>query len=103
MSAESVEITLQARGQRYGSYDLVARTAQLIKRTLRRGPTWEALSDMQQESIELIATKLARIVQGDPDYADSWRDLAGYAQLVVGELERGAPAVVTGDAEDDAG
>lgn len=102
MNCTTIEATLQARGQRYGSYDLVARTAQLIKRTLRRGSTWEALADVQQESLELIATKLARIVNApDPGYVDSWTDVAGYAQLVVDDLGAGWPAETDDEDERD--
>ena len=34
----------------------------------------------------MIAHKLGRIVNGDPNYADSWDDIAGYAKLVSDEL-----------------
>jgi hypothetical protein len=30
--------------------------------------------------------KVARILNGDPDYADSWRDIIGYARLVEKRL-----------------
>ena len=39
------------------------------------------------EALDLICNKLGRIANGDPTYDDSWRDIAGYAQLVVNELE----------------
>ena len=35
----------------------------------------------------MIAHKIGRILNGDPNYADSWVDIAGYAQLVANELE----------------
>lgn len=41
-----------------------------------------ALTDVQRESIDLIATKLARICCGDPNHRDHWDDIAGYATLV---------------------
>jgi hypothetical protein len=34
----------------------------------------------------MILHKLARIVNGDANYIDSWRDIVGYSQLVVDEL-----------------
>jgi hypothetical protein len=40
----------------------------------------------QREALEMIAHKIARIVNGDPNYADSWLDIAGYAQLVADRL-----------------
>lgn len=36
----------------------------------------------------MIATKMARIVNGDPDYLDNWHDIQGYAKLVQQELEK---------------
>jgi len=29
----------------------------------------------------MLANKLSRIVNGDPEYQDSWDDIAGYALL----------------------
>lgn len=52
-----------------------------MKKTLRRGRNWHALKPYQAEALEMIAHKMARIVNGDPDYADSWRDIQGYAKL----------------------
>ena len=34
----------------------------------------------------MIFHKIGRIINGDPDYADSWHDIAGYAQLVANRL-----------------
>jgi hypothetical protein len=35
----------------------------------------------------MIATKASRVLQGDPNHADSWADIAGYAQLVAERLQ----------------
>jgi hypothetical protein len=35
----------------------------------------------------MTATKVARILCGDPLYVDSWRDIEGYARLVADRLE----------------
>ena len=40
------------------------------------------------QALDLIATKLARIITGDPDYSDNWHDIAGYATLVEQEIAR---------------
>jgi hypothetical protein len=34
----------------------------------------------------MIAHKIGRILNGDPDYIDSWDDIAGYAKLVADRL-----------------
>ena len=34
----------------------------------------------------MIMHKISRILNGDPNYVESWRDISGYAELVVKEL-----------------
>ena len=41
----------------------------------------------QREALEMLALKIARILNGDPNYADSWHDVAGYATLVADRLQ----------------
>ena len=48
---------------------------------------WDRLSADQRESLEMVQHKVARILNGDPNYADSWVDIAGYAKLVADRLE----------------
>ena len=36
----------------------------------------------------MIFHKIGRIVNGDPNYADSWHDIAGYAKLVEDRLNK---------------
>lgn len=87
-----IQQTLDERGSRYGEFDEHARITQEIKAVLVTGRSWENCSASQRESLEMIAHKLGRIVNGDPDYDDSWRDIAGYAQLIVNELADKKPA-----------
>lgn len=44
------------------------------------------LSDTQKEALDMIAHKIARILNGDPNHRDHWDDIAGYATLVAEEL-----------------
>lgn len=44
--------------------------------------------DVKKEALAMIATKIARIVNGNSDDPDHWRDIAGYAELVVHHLEK---------------
>lgn len=85
----SVEDVLTQRGALYGQYVDVAATAQALKDVMRSsaGERWAWLKPCQKESLEMIANKIARIVNGDPDYVDSWTDIAGYSQLVADHLE----------------
>ena len=75
---------LDSRAKDYGVFRDNARLAQALKRTLadHAEDQGQTFADDQWEAIEMIATKLSRIVNGNPDKADSWDDIAGYAQLV---------------------
>lgn len=82
----SLDQTLAERGARYGAFPLHAAVTQEIKDVMRGHDGWCRLSPSQKEAMEMIAHKIGRILNGDPNYDDSWTDIAGYAQLVVKEL-----------------
>ena len=80
-----LETILYDRGRKYGKFSRHAQISQALKNEIFR---WQAnLIDDQREALEMIAHKIARILNGDPNWADSWRDIAGYAQLVANRLE----------------
>lgn len=78
--------TLAERGKRYGSFDKHAALAQDLKRVMRAVEQWWTLADDQREALEMIQHKIARILNGDSNYADNWHDIAGYAKLVDDRL-----------------
>lgn len=78
--------TLAERGSRYGSFEGHARITYDLKRAMQRSPNWPKLMDDQREALDMIAHKIGRVLNGDPDYADSWHDIAGYAKLVEDRL-----------------
>ena len=53
---------------------------------MRNTDNWDRLTCSQKESLEMVVHKIARILNGDPNYADSWHDIAGYATLIDQEL-----------------
>jgi|LakMenEpi03Aug12_release.lakeMendotaPanAssembly.Ray.scaffolds.fasta_scaffold158271_3 hypothetical protein len=79
---------LDERGNRYGDFSSNATTTQLIKQAINLGDTANKLAFYQRESLEMIAHKISRIVNGDANYMDSWVDIVGYAQLVIDKLQR---------------
>ncbi len=83
--ASGIEAILKERGNRYGPFDGHARITQNIKSAMNDG-NWNDLSSSHKEALEMIAHKIGRILNGDPNYDDSWVDIAGYAQLVVNQL-----------------
>lgn len=76
---------LNERGDTYGSFVENAGVAQTLKEVIRANEN-NVLDTYQQEALDQICSKISRILCGDPDYIDSWQDIAGYAQLVVDEL-----------------
>jgi hypothetical protein len=84
-----IAATLVQRGNRYGKFTGHAKITQTLKKAMRATDNWEKLSDDQKESLEMVAHKIGRVLNGDPDYDDSWIDIAGYAKLVADRLTTG--------------
>ncbi len=82
-----IAATLTERGIRYGSFEGHARITQALKLAMIESPKWLELADDQMEALQMIAHKIGRILNGDPDYDDSWVDIAGYAKLVADRLQ----------------
>jgi len=80
---------LKERGNRYGQFTDHAALSQKLKAVMMMhdADKYDKMAPDQREALEMIAHKQARILNGDPDYADSWRDIAGYATLVADRLE----------------
>lgn len=84
----TVEV-LTERAKNYGKFSGIGQLTQTFKSIMREAPSWPNMQPDQKESLEMIVHKLARILNGNPDYADSWVDIAGYARLVADRLETG--------------
>lgn len=85
-----IQKTLNERGQRYGDFTDHAAICQEIKRVMVRTINWNGrLNDVQRQALDVIADKIARILSGDPNYADNWHDIQGYAKLAEERLPAG--------------
>ena len=86
--ANSIEELLADRGTTYGDFKDVASVAQKLKLVLLNNPNTKYVIDhTMAEALDMICSKIARITGGDPEHIDSWKDIAGYAQLVVNDLK----------------
>ena len=81
---QTIEATLAERQAQYGCFEDVARTT---------GKIMEALSEVRANGLNdlpyphrmalyMIASKMARIVNGDYNHKDGWHDIGGYSKLV---------------------
>ena len=88
-SISEIDAILNERGSRYGNFLDHARITQKLKSVAHQfaGEQGKTFDADQAEAIDMIFHKLGRILNGDPNYADSWIDIAGYAQLVADRLE----------------
>ena len=77
-----IEKTLAERGNRYGDFAQHAIIAQALKDAMWMNDGWHRLTPAMRQSLEVIQDKIARILNGDPTYADNWHDIIGYARLV---------------------
>jgi len=83
-----VAATLAERETQYGNFLIKAGKIQRLKEEMRHAPGWERMPDDMRESLEMIATKIGRILYGDPNHFDSWHDIAGYAKLIADRIEK---------------
>lgn len=85
---DNIDATLAERGDRYGAFEGHAEITQGLKDVMRNSPTskWHSLTHSQKEALEMTVHKIGRILNGDPNYADSWHDIIGYVRLVEKQL-----------------
>jgi len=82
---------IKERQTTHGEYLPKCDTIQNLKNIIRTTDGFWRLKYDQMESLDLICTKIGRILHGDPDNIDHWDDVAGYAQLVSQRLTHDAP------------
>lgn len=83
-----IDTILSERGLRYGNFLRQSQITADLKGILRAYCNWENdLAPDQREALEFFCVKCARIINGDPNFADNWRDIEGYARLVANRLE----------------
>lgn len=83
----SIEDTLAERHKTHGEFKYHAVISQHLKKTIRYYEGHNELDPDQLEALEMIAHKIARILNGNPNVHDHWHDIAGYATLVAERLK----------------
>ena len=78
----TIDTTLDDRKKTHGDYEFVAHHSQAIKDIVRNTDNYRSMSPEAKESLDNIAQKIARIIEGNWKEKDHWRDISGYATLV---------------------
>lgn len=83
----SIEDILKQREATHGDFPMKATTIQVLKNIMRGTEKWRDLSFAQQESLDMIMTKVGRILHGNPNEPDHWLDIIGYTKLISDDIE----------------
>lgn len=86
---EGVGAILNTRASNYGTFLDNARITQRLKAVAHNfaGQNNKTFDADQAEALDMIFTKIGRILNGDSNHIDSWLDIAGYATLVADRLQ----------------
>lgn len=75
------EPILAEREKTHGVFEHQGFFAHELKTTFRHASGYPRLRNDQKEALDMIATKISRLLHGDPKEKDTWKDIAGYAKL----------------------
>lgn len=82
--SKNIDATLAERQSQYGSFEDVAFVTENIMAILAKARS-NGLQDLphtHRMALYMIASKMARIVNGDFNHLDGWHDIGGYSKLI---------------------
>jgi hypothetical protein len=85
---DAIDKTLAERGSNYGDFTDHAVITQSLKDCVRLRDGWGRLTPDKREAIEMILHKIGRIINGNPEFHDSWHDIVGYAKLAADRVKQ---------------
>lgn len=89
----NIDDLIDRRAPFNGDFSETARISQNIKAMFHDSPNWKNLSVIQMEALEMLASKIARVLNGDSEHPDHWLDIQGYSRLVYTRVTGGAAVV----------
>ena len=93
----TIDDLIKDRETTHGDFENNAFVSQVLKKVMRQTKNWDGLPNASKEALEMIATKIARVLNGDASNSEHWNDIAGYARLRANAL---APVLPRADLED---
>ena len=86
-----IKTILEEREKNYGDFVTRANVTMALKLIIhdhiRTHSKEDIITGDQLEALDMICSKIGRIINGNPNHIDSWIDIAGYAKLVSDRLE----------------
>lgn len=79
---------LDEREKTHGNYPVQSAAAQGMKDIIRVMPNYHKVPPFMKESLDMIATKIARTGHGDAFEIDHIADVIGYAELIAREIRK---------------
>lgn len=76
-----IDATLSERQSTYGNFEDVAFVTENIINVLKKC-NYDYMPHTHKMAMYMIASKMARLVNGDCDHLDSWHDIGGYSKLI---------------------
>lgn len=87
---ETLDQLIADRARLHGDFTNTSTCDQRLKDDFRAWvPNWQSMQPYQRTALDMIAQKIARILTGDPNETDHWKDIEGYARMVRMRLEQG--------------
>ena len=101
---QSTAEVLKERGTRYGNYLEQCQISRVLRDVITQSIRMRntRLYADQEDALMMMCVKISRIINGDPDYADNWDDIAGYAKLVANRLSSDKQKQLEQRSEEDA-
>lgn len=77
----NLDDSIRAKQVTNGVFSYMSERAQAIKFVLRQGTNWDKMPIARKEALELIATHIGKILQGDMSDPKHWNDIATLARI----------------------
>lgn len=101
--SDEIRETLNQRGANYGLFTDNACISVELMGVIEAQKGWRNFEPDQKVATWIIIQKLARALSGNAQYDDNWRDIAGYAQLIVDRINGTGTYATTTDGLSHAG
>lgn len=75
------------RGVAHGDFKAHSKLTEALEAIMKDSRNWKTLTAPQRQALKMIMHKIARILVGNPNHPDHWRDIAGYSECAILFLE----------------